>query len=220
MATLHIQLFHTFALWYGDEAITSVNTPRLQLLLAYLLLHRHEPQPRQQIAFRFWPDSTDTQARTNLRQLVHHLRHALPDADHILHSDAQCLQWQPVVPFTLDVEAFETALAQAEQAHRAGNSDEERAALERAEACYVGDLLPGCYDDWIVPERERLAQQFIRALERLIALLSQQQAYPQAIPAAQRLIRADPLNEAAYRTLMDLHARSGDLPHLRDHLAA
>jgi DNA-binding SARP family transcriptional activator len=210
MATLHIQLFQTFALWYGNEAITSVNTPRLQLLLAYLLLHRHEPQPRQQIAFRFWPDSTDTQARTNLRQLVHHLRHALPDADHLLHIDAQCLQWQPVVPFTLDVEAFETALAQAEQAHRAGNSDEERAALERAEACYVGDLLPGCYDDWIVPERERLAQQFIRALERLIALLSQQQAYPQAIPSAQRLIRADPLNEAAYRTLMDLHARSGD----------
>ncbi len=128
MATLHIQLFQTFALWYGDEAITSVNTPRLQSLLACLLLHRHEPQPRQQIAFRFWSDSTDSQARTNLRQLVHHLRHALPDADHLLHSDASCLQWQPVVPFTLDVAAFEAALAQADQAAQARNSDEERAA--------------------------------------------------------------------------------------------
>jgi DNA-binding SARP family transcriptional activator len=45
----------------------------------------------------FLADSTDAQARTNLRQLVHHLRHALPDADLILYSDAACLQWQPVV---------------------------------------------------------------------------------------------------------------------------
>jgi DNA-binding SARP family transcriptional activator/predicted ATPase len=207
MATLHIQLLHTFVLRAGDEAITSVNTPRLQSLLAYLLLHRHESQSRRQIAVRFWPDSTDTQARTNLRQLVHYLRHALPDADTFLSTDAAYLQWQPEAPYTLDVAAFETALAQAEQA---GNSEEERAALEHAVSHYTGDLLPDCYDEWIVPERERLTQQHIHALERLIALLTVQQAYQQAIPYAQRLLRTDPLNEAAYRTLMDLYARSGD----------
>jgi hypothetical protein len=37
--------------------------------LAYLLLHRGVPQPRQQIAFRFWPETSDTQAQSNLRQL-------------------------------------------------------------------------------------------------------------------------------------------------------
>lgn len=54
MATLHIKLLHTFAIQYDKETMTSVNTPRLQSLLAYLLLHRHEPQPRQHIAFALW----------------------------------------------------------------------------------------------------------------------------------------------------------------------
>ena len=31
------------------------------------------------------------------------------------------------------------------------------AALERAVATYGGDLLPGCYDDWLLLERARLA---------------------------------------------------------------
>ena len=36
-------------------------------LLAYLLFHRDTPQPRQHLAFLLWPDSSESQARTNLR---------------------------------------------------------------------------------------------------------------------------------------------------------
>ena len=35
-------------------------------------------QPREQLAFLLWPESIESQARTNLRQLLHHLRRALP----------------------------------------------------------------------------------------------------------------------------------------------
>lgn len=42
--------------------------PRLQSLLAYLLLHRFTPQARQHVAFTFWPDSSEAQALTNLRK--------------------------------------------------------------------------------------------------------------------------------------------------------
>ena len=51
-----------------------------------------------------------------------------------------------------------------------------------ADACgYVlstrADLLPACYDEWIVPERERLRQRHRRALVRLIELLEAQRDY-------------------------------------------
>ncbi|MFB0537017.1 MAG: BTAD domain-containing putative transcriptional regulator [Anaerolineae bacterium] len=207
---LHIHLLGDFRLVYDSMPVTSVNTPRLQSLLAYLVLHRNAPQPRHYLAFLFWPDSTEAQAYTNLRNLLHLLRHALPDADRFLYADSQTLQWQADDPFTLDVADFESAVAQAEQAEQTGDQDTVRKALEEAVASYRGDLLPSCYDDWILPERERLSQAFIGALERLMVLLEDQRDYRTAIGYAQRLLRHDPLHEATCRRLMRLHTLSGD----------
>ncbi|MFQ5593396.1 MAG: BTAD domain-containing putative transcriptional regulator, partial [Anaerolineae bacterium] len=210
MLSLHIQLLGNFRLVNGDTPVTNINTARLQSLLAYLVLHRDAPQSRRHLAFLFWPDSTEAQARTNLRNQLYHLRRALPDADRFLHVDVKTLQWGPDAAFTLDVAEFERAVAQANKAELAGHQTAVRAALEEAVELYRGDLLPGCYDNWILPLRERLSQAFVRALERLIELLEAQRDYPTAIRYAQRLLRHDPLHEATYRRLMRLHALSGD----------
>ena len=145
---LNIRLLGTFRLVYGDQTLTSIQAARLQALLPYLLLHRDAPQSRQHIAFLLYPDSAEAQARTNLRNLIHLLRRALPDADHFLLSDAQILQWNSNSPFTLDVDEFQKAVATASSS----------TALREAVNLYGGELLPGCYDDWILPERERLLQ--------------------------------------------------------------
>jgi predicted ATPase len=70
--------------------------------------------------------------------------------------------------------------------------------------------LPDCYDDWIQPDRERLRELLLEALERLIWLLEQEQEYSSAIRYAERLLHQDPLREETYRQLMRLHALSGD----------
>src|SRR5262245_10639281 len=88
-------------------------------LLVYLLLHRDAPQPRQRLAFRLWPDSTEPQALTNLRKVLHGLRRALPDADRFLDVTPRTLQWRAGVPYWLDVAAFEAAAARAYQAEGA-----------------------------------------------------------------------------------------------------
>jgi DNA-binding SARP family transcriptional activator len=207
---LDIHLLGDFRLVYDNTPVMSVNTTRLQSLLAYLVLRRDAPQLRHHLAFLFWPDSTEAQAHTNLRNLLHLLRQALPDADRFLGVDRQTLQWQADAPFTLDVSDFESAMTQAEEAEQAGNQAAVQGALEEAAALYRGDLLPSCYDDWILPERERLRQAFIGALEGLILLLEEQRDYRAAIGYAQRLLRHDPLHEATYRRLMRLRALSGD----------
>src|SRR5512135_1769497 len=153
MPTLHIHLLGDFQLMLGEQVITSVISPRVQSLLAYLVLHSQTPLSRQRLAFLFWPDSTEDQARTNLRQTLHLLRQALPDSSHFFQSDGQMVQWLPNSPFTLDVAEFEEAIQQAESAM----------ALQQAVGLYQGELLAGWYDDWVLPERERLQQQFIGA---------------------------------------------------------
>ena len=76
---LHIQLLDGFLLTADSSPLSGFHQPRMQSLLVYLLLHRHRPQSRQQIAFLFWPDTTEKQAHTNLRKLIHSLRRALPE---------------------------------------------------------------------------------------------------------------------------------------------
>lgn len=207
--SLHMSLLGDFSLLLGDAPVTTVDWPRLQSLLTYLVLHRAAPQSRTYLAAQLWPDSTEAQAHTNLRSLVHRLRHDLPGADLFLRIERQTLQWSPHpdVSWTLDVADFERALAQAEQAR---SPVAARTAREEAVALYRGDLLPGCYDEWILPERERLRQAFLGALEQLILLLERERDYPAAISAAQRLLRYDPLHETTYRHLMRFYAVSGD----------
>jgi DNA-binding SARP family transcriptional activator/Tfp pilus assembly protein PilF len=178
--------------------------------LAYLILHRNAPRSRTHLAFLFWPDSTEEQAHTNLRHLVYRLRRTLPNADSYLHANKQSLHWNSDVPWTLDVADFERAIAEADQAEQDGNLISMRVALEEAVKLYRGDLLLGVYEEWLLSERERLRQQFLGALERLIVLLERERQYQEAIRTAQQLLRVDPLQEATYRSLMRLYAGSGD----------
>jgi hypothetical protein len=60
-----------FRLFRDEKLITGPNTPRLQSLFAYLVLHRDASQSRQQPAFLLGRASTESQARTNLRHLIH-----------------------------------------------------------------------------------------------------------------------------------------------------
>ncbi len=210
LATLQIKLLGDFRLIYGEKPLTEVNAERSQSLLAYLVLHRSAPQPRQRIAFLFWPDSTDAQARTNLRRELHHLRHVLPDADQFIDVDTKTLQWRADAPFTLDVAEFEQAVAQAEEAARTTDLKTVRTALELAANLYQGDLLSNCYDEWILPEQERLRQTYLRVLEWLVRLLIERRDTRAAMRYAQQLLEIEPLNEAIYRDLMQLHALNGD----------
>jgi len=208
--TLGMRLLGGFSLSFEGRPITTVDAPRLQSLLAHLALHRDIHQPRERLAFLFWPDSEESQARTNLRQALHLLRRALPESERFLESEARAVRWRTDARFSLDVADFEQLVARAQQAREAGEANDERRALEGALALYSGDLVPDCYDEWAVPERERLREAYLGAVERLAELLELALDYRGAIPWARRLLDHDPLNEGSCRRLMRLYALSGD----------
>ena len=209
-ARLHLHLFGSFRLLRGDQPVAGFDQARLQHLLAFLALQRALPISRQQLAFTFWPDTSDRQARKNLRTLLARLRQALPEADEFLCIMPQTLQWRAAAPVVLDVAEFQAALDAAATASEAGRYPQAATAFAAAVAVYTGDLLPTCYDDWILPLREHLRQACGDALERLVLLLEEQRDYAGALPFAQRLLQHDPLHEAAYGHLMRLHLAQGN----------
>jgi DNA-binding SARP family transcriptional activator len=183
-AVLDIRLLGSVELRVGATPVPPPESARAVSLLAYLLVHRGVPQPRRRLAFLLWPDSTEAQARTNLRKALHGLRRALPEG--FLDGDAQTLRWRTDARYTLDLEAFEQAR-------------DPRAAVDAS----GGDLLAGHYDEWVLDERERLRDRYADALERLAA-------EPDGLAYAERLVRLDPLREAGTRAVMRLHAARGD----------
>lgn len=203
---LSIRLFGDFLITQQEQNIP-IRSNRARALLVYLLIHRHAPQTRLLIAMQFWPDTSEAQARSNLRNLLTGLRQHFADLAQVVTVTPTTLAWSPNAATVVDVVEFEEALRLAE-----GATDEAviQAGLERAVALYGGDLFPECYDDWILSERERLRDLLISALERLIGLLEAQRNYAKAIEYARRLLRLDPLREETCRRLMLLYALTND----------
>lgn len=206
MPTLQLQLLGHFQLLVNGAPVL-IHQARLQSLLAYLLLHRHSSQPRQHLSFVFWPNSSEAQARANLRKALYDLRRLLPDLDDYVQVDRHAARAQESATVWLDVSAFEEQLAQAAEA---GQPPAVQAALEQAAALYQGELLPACYDEWVLRERERLHQRFLSSVEQLVRLLEERHETSAAAGYAQQLLQADPLRESTYRTLMRLHLQEGD----------
>ena len=203
---LQIHLFGDLRILHRGEPIGAALAPRLQSLLAYLLLHHHTPQSRKRLAFLLWPDSSDAQAQTNLRKALTHLRRSHPLLDKAIYADHQTVQWRPPFSFALDVTEFETKIAQAAATPSAAGLDELAAALD----LYTAPLFPACYDEWIAGERERLHQLCLSALIRLVAEHENRREWVQALGYAQRSLRLDPFQEPMQLAVMRLHTLLGD----------
>lgn len=210
MSTLKIQLLGSFQLKCGNKKVVELRTARQQTLLAYLVLHCGNRISREHLAFLMWPDSTENQARANLRFLLHQLRRLLPESDRFIHADSQTVEWIPRGPYQLDVAEFKRALVESYQAQQAEDLIRQRTRLEHAITLYQGDLLPACYEDWILAEREQLHHALVEALETLVRLLESQADFRNALTYANQLLRNDPLREETYRHLMRLHMALGN----------
>lgn len=207
---IRIELLGKLRFTYGQQTIHTISTNRLQSLLAYLVLHGDLPQSREHLAYLLWPDSTESQARTNLRQLLHHLRRALPADCSLLVTDNHMARWRTDPTCSVDVTEFQAAVSRAAKAEADNDRATARQALEHAANLYKDDLLPDLYDEWLQPRREELRQQYIELLSQLASMLEVAGEYAAAIRHATRLVAVDPLREKSYQLLMHLYERNHD----------
>ena len=211
---LEIDLLGKFRACYGEEPLQSLNSPRLQELLTYLIVYRDSPQQRQHVALNFWPDSPAKQTLANLRQLLFQLRNALPESERYIRSDSNTVQWNSEAPARIDLVEFEEAITEARRRVAAGEDEKdlsgEVAALETAVEQYGGPLLPHCFEEWIAGKRHRLREEYTDALERLVERYEEQRKFERGIVYAGKLVEQNPTDEAAVRKLMQLHAFNDD----------
>ena len=176
-------------------------------LMLYLLCHP-EGRTRDQVGLALWPEASAAQVRNNFHVTVHHLRRVLGGADWVRLEKGR-YRIAPERSVEFDASAFERAATHALQlAHRGKPAfDELRAAIE----LYAGEFLDGeSMGDWHLELRDRLQRLHTDALLALGDGLLRADALADAKPVLERLVQADPLNEAGHRALIVCCARMGD----------
>ena len=102
---LEVRLLGVVEVVLDGRRLRAFDSLRLQRFLALIAL-RGGPQHRSRLAFELWPDSNERQARTNLRKLLHELRHALPGAAEFIEIDNEIVRWIPAGASAVDVLRF------------------------------------------------------------------------------------------------------------------
>ena len=168
-------------------------------LLAFLALRRSRVE-RCHAAGTLWPCVDDRRAAGNLRSALWRLRCA--DID-VLEADKRSVGLrQGVAVDVLEVADWASRII----AQRPLPQDLSL-TWPLADAL---DLLPGCYDDWAIIERERMRQRMLHALEALSRAMTALGRYGEAVDAAMMAVSVEPLRESAHRALIKVHLAEGN----------
>jgi DNA-binding SARP family transcriptional activator len=210
-----IELFGWLRATQGDRVVSRFRTQRAGSLLAYLAYHRDRSHPREALIERLWPESDPHLARASLRTELNSLRRQLEPpgvpSGAVLLATRATLRLNPEACRT-DVSRFEAALQAAGQAQSPAARAQQ---LATAASLYRGELLPGYFEAWVLPERQRLAEAFLHAVHELVELLEELGDLPGALQWARRAVAADPLGEENHHSLIRLLLASGQVEAAR-----
>ncbi|MCB8983632.1 MAG: hypothetical protein H6659_07395 [Ardenticatenaceae bacterium] len=213
MDCLCISLFGKFCVTAPVQTTIVLDPTKVQELFFYLLLHADRPHTREKLAELLWQDSSAAQSRKYLRQTLWQLQSILdqfPCCQNLLTADSDWIQINPAVPYWLDTQMFDHAYGQATGVDGAALETGTAQALMNAVMLYQGDLLENWYQDWCLFERERLQNELITMLHKLMVYCECTQQYEAGVIYGMQMLQFDQAREQTHRRLMRLYFLAGD----------
>jgi DNA-binding SARP family transcriptional activator len=160
------------------------------------------PTHRCLVAGTLWHDVPEAQALASLRTGIWRTNRLVPE---LVRVDGDQLSLATSIWVdSREQECFATRLL----GHPSGDEPWLDDAIE---TLWRGELLPGWYEDWVVFERERLAQLRLHALERMASLLTRRLDLDTALRLALAAVRTEPLRETANAVLMSVYVAEGNI---------
>lgn len=210
---LHIKVLGTVSVSLDGVEITDFRSAKVLALLIYLAVTQ-EPQRRASLAAHLWPDSSEQNASSSLRNAIATLRKIVPD---YLHVDRGAVALK-VEHLWLDSSQF-TKLLQ-----RTGDALEDARRQQTALSFYRGDFLAGFhvagaspFEEWAGVIREQVRQHAASAMIELARWHVAQADYGAGLSMLTHLLDLQPDNEVAHRLkircLADTGQRAAALTH-------
>jgi LuxR family transcriptional regulator, maltose regulon positive regulatory protein len=195
---IRVQCFGNFRVLVDGQDVSQERwvSAKARDLLAYFVTMRGERMPVDKAFDAIWGEKEGI-SRTAFHTALSRLRNALKSGKEtprlILVEVGE--YWLDSARFTIDVDEFNSALAQA----RAGTQPGSRAVwYQRVISLYQGEYLQNLYYDWIFPERRRLTQAYLTALRELASFHLANRSAHDAQDCLERAILLDPLDEELY----------------------
>lgn len=193
---------------------------RVRTLLSILVIERQVT--REVAATRLWPDLEADRAAANLRTTLNYLQRVLePDrprnaASWLLRTEGTMLRIVDDEYLDVDVWDFEAATDRAEERERAGDAKDAVTHRLAAIELWHGDPFTECrYEDWAMPEIERLRLLLFRQLVRAAEVLAAIGREGEAITLAGQALAIEPTAENAARALVTAHLQRDDIGSAR-----
>lgn len=206
---VHLRLLGCFRLEVDDAVIPlPLGTQRL---LALLGLRGSLSRPR--LAGTLWPDTSQTQALTNLRHVFWRLQCAIPQRVVVVAAGVE-------LALAADVDCDVARLEREARRLWAGDSvvslvEAPAPGTPGLSPGSVEDLLPDWDDEWVLGDRERLRQLHLHALEAYAEALLAAGQFGLALHFALTALSADVLRESAHRTVIKVHRAEGNISEAR-----
>ncbi|MCL5961538.1 MAG: HEAT repeat domain-containing protein [Chloroflexi bacterium] len=212
---LRINLFGQVTVMRGETLIdaSAWKRKKAKALLAYLGLQKAGWVHRDVLIDKLWPEADWQSALNQLNVAVHDLRQVLePEREelaqsrYVLYRDSR-YRLSPGQGGSVDVELFELGL---QAASLETDTDRAITKLEEATQLYKGELMHDLpQEEWSQIDRDRLAEQYLSALERLADLYERKRDFDAALACYKRILSLDTCREEIHRALINLYAKTG-----------
>ena len=204
--TLTIRLLGTPTVIRDSELLEGFISVKSRALLFYLAM-KPGIHSRQTLAALLWPETTETAAAKNLRNVLSNLRKLVG-----AHIDItrRTVAFRRDAAYLLDVEQFSALL----ERYRRDKAD--TGILEQAVLLYAGDFLEGfhvvdsdIFEAWLISEREQLRQAQLEALGKLATLYTELSDFNKGLDYVSQLLTLDNFSETGQQLKMAILAQKG-----------
>lgn len=200
---LKIQAFGN-AVVFIDSKPTNWQTQAVRELFFYFLKMR-KPLTKEQIGEFLWPDKYEL-SKLNLRfkNEMYRLRKVV--GQNTIRYENDLYSFNQEIDYEYDVEDFEAFIAKAKNTQAIKQKiNYYQKAVDLVQGPYLNDH----YSDWVIEERRRLEQIYLKTLHELADLYSKDGQLEKAINICEKAVQIDPGEEKSYQIGMKTYHKLG-----------
>jgi DNA-binding SARP family transcriptional activator len=228
MERLRISLLDKIFIEKDGEAFNDFNSGQVLGLLAFLLVERSEEHTRDSLIELFWPDTSETSARNQLRISLFRIKQAFQDVlngESLIIGNNRTTQINPACHPWVDVFQFQSVVEryQDEFFNAASLSASAIYELDEALKLYKGEFLYDLrieterFGNWLFYKREQFRQYASWANHRLLEFHEGNRDFERCLQYTRFGLIQDPWNEKLHQQHLRFLMTTNRSDQARDH---